>query len=58
MHGPQACSILYKTRLPLLLVFNKCDVQSADVPVRWLSDFDAFQDALSVDGTYAATLSR
>ena len=42
-----ACSILYKTRLPLLLVFNKTDVQSADFAKEWMTDFEAFQAALA-----------
>ena len=32
----QACSILYKTKLPLILVFNKCDVQSHEFAVEWM----------------------
>ena len=32
----QACSILYKTRLPLLLVFNKVDVAKHDFAVTWM----------------------
>jgi len=41
-----ACSILYKTRLPMILVFNKTDVQSADFAKDWMTDFEAFQAAL------------
>lgn len=41
-----ACSILYKTRLPMILVFNKTDVQSADFAKEWMTDFEAFQAAL------------
>lgn len=37
---PQACSILYKTRLPLLLVFNKTDVVGHEFAVDWMQDFD------------------
>lgn len=33
---PQACSILYKTRLPLLLVFNKTDIARHDFAVEWM----------------------
>ncbi len=54
----QACSILYKTRLPLLLVFNKCDIENAATVTTWLNDVDAYQDAVSKEGTYASTLSR
>ncbi|BGP21849.1 hypothetical protein JCM10295v2_000724 [Rhodotorula toruloides] len=41
-----ACSILYKTRLPFLLVFNKTDVQPHDFALEWMRDFEAFQEAL------------
>jgi GTPase SAR1 family protein len=41
-----ACSILYKTKLPMILVFNKTDVQNADFAKEWMTDFEAFQDAL------------
>ncbi|EHS63031.1 hypothetical protein PGTUg99_024480 [Puccinia graminis f. sp. tritici] len=41
-----ACSILYKTRLPFLLVFNKTDVQAHDFALEWMEDFESFQQAL------------
>lgn len=41
-----ACSILYKTKLPMILVFNKTDVQDADFAREWMTDFDKFQDSL------------
>lgn len=41
-----ACSILYKTKLPMVLVFNKTDVQPADFAKEWMTDFEAFQAAL------------
>ena len=41
-----ACSILYKTRLPMILVFNKTDVQDAEFAKEWMTDFEAFQRAL------------
>ncbi|KZT03061.1 XPA-binding protein 1 [Laetiporus sulphureus 93-53] len=42
-----ACSILYKTKLPFILVFNKTDVQPHDFAVEWMHDFEAFQEALA-----------
>lgn len=41
-----ACSILYKTKLPMILVFNKSDVQDAEFAKEWMTDFDKFQEAL------------
>ncbi|BDD58427.1 hypothetical protein MPDQ_006514 [Monascus purpureus] len=41
-----ACSILYKTKLPMILVFNKTDVKDAGFAKEWMTDFDAFQQAL------------
>jgi len=41
-----AISIMYKTRLPMILVFNKNDVKSEDEAVEWMRDFEAFQAAL------------
>lgn len=51
-----ACSILYKTRLPLVLVFNKTDVVSHEFALEWMADFEAFQAALEDDTTYMGTL--
>lgn len=44
-----ACSILYKTKLPMILVFNKTDVKDAGFAKEWMTDFDAFQAALHED---------
>lgn len=44
-----ACSILYKTKLPMVVVFNKTDVQSADTIREWMKDFEVFQQALKED---------
>ena len=54
----QACSILYKTKLPLLLVFNKVDVVRHEFALEWMQDYDAFSASLDADATYAASLSR
>ncbi|KAG2346090.1 XPA-binding protein 1 [Suillus weaverae] len=42
-----ACSIMYKTKLPFILVFNKTDVQPHDFALEWMQDFEAFQVALA-----------
>ena len=41
------CSILYKTKLPFILVFNKTDVQPHDFALEWMNDFEEFQAALA-----------
>jgi GTPase SAR1 family protein len=41
-----ACSILYKTKLPMILVFNKTDIKDAEFAKEWMSDFEKFQEAL------------
>ncbi|PWN52845.1 hypothetical protein IE53DRAFT_384698 [Violaceomyces palustris] len=42
-----ACSILYKTKLPFVLVFNKIDAQPHDFALEWMQDFEKFQEALA-----------
>ncbi|KAL1879673.1 hypothetical protein VTK73DRAFT_6848 [Phialemonium thermophilum] len=44
-----ACSILYKTKLPMILVFNKTDIKDASFAKEWMTDYDAFQEALRED---------
>jgi GTPase SAR1 family protein len=41
-----AISIMYKTRLPMILVFNKTDVKSEQEAIDWMRDFESFQAAL------------
>jgi GTPase len=53
-----ALSILYKTKLPLLVVFNKTDVIDHSFASKWMTDFQAFDDALAKQDNYLATLSR
>jgi GTPase SAR1 family protein len=44
-----ACSILYKTRLPMIVVFNKTDAKDASFAKEWMTDWEAFQAALNND---------
>eukprot|EP00043_Microstomoeca_roanoka_P004347 m.49092 g.49092 ORF g.49092 m.49092 type:complete len:392 (-) comp12448_c0_seq1:26-1201(-) len=56
-----ACSIMYKTRLPFILVFNKTDVTKHDFAVRWMKNEDtdeSFRDAVEQETGYIASLAR
>ncbi|ETW07858.1 hypothetical protein, variant [Aphanomyces invadans] len=57
---PTVVVILYKVKLPFIVVFNKTDVVTHDFAVEWMTDFEAFQAALdsSQEDTYMNTLSR
>jgi len=41
-----ACSMMYRTRLPLVVVFNKIDVVPHEFLLEWMKDYDVFQEAL------------
>lgn len=41
-----AISILYKTKLPMILVFNKTDVKEPTEAIDWMRDFESFQAAV------------
>lgn len=41
-----AVSILYKMKLPFLLVFNKTDVKPHDFAVEWMDNFESYLQAV------------
>ncbi|XP_049849901.1 GPN-loop GTPase 1-like [Schistocerca gregaria] len=53
-----ACSILYKTRLPLLLTFNKLDVISHEFCLEWMQNSELFSEAISTQGTYMSNFTQ
>ena len=55
-----ACSMFYKTGLPIVIVFNKTDVTPADFAQEWMDDFEKFQEALDAqrEQNYMTSLNR
>lgn len=53
-----ACSVLYKTRLPLVVVWNKVDVAPAGRAQAWMGDYEGLSDAIGDDPTFAGGLAR
>ena len=57
-----SCSILFKSQLPLIVVFNKIDISPSDEPINWLRDYFSLQTALnkaeekSPDSSYLLSL--
>ena len=51
-----ACSILYKTTLPFILVMNKCDIIDNAFAVEWMKDFTVFRQALSQETSFMSNL--
>ncbi|KAK4227606.1 hypothetical protein QBC38DRAFT_477382 [Podospora fimiseda] len=44
-----ACSILYKMKLPMIVVFNKADAKDPSFAKEWMTDYESFQEALTED---------
>ena len=56
-----ACSVMFRTKLPMILVFNKTDVESHEPMLEWIANVDAFQEALDEEddsGDYMSSLTR
>ena len=56
-----ACSMLFRTRLPLVVCFNKTDVVSHEFCLDWMRDYESFQQALddhSASAGFYGSLTR
>ncbi|XP_075255428.1 GPN-loop GTPase 1-like [Convolutriloba macropyga] len=53
-----ACSILYKSKLPFIVVMNKTDIVSHSFAEKWMRDWTVFEDALSQETSYVSNLAR
>ena len=45
-----ACSILYKTELPFVIVLNKSDIVNHAFAIEWMRDYETFLDAINRTG--------
>ncbi|PAV89625.1 hypothetical protein WR25_16670 [Diploscapter pachys] len=54
-----ACSILYRTKLPFIVVFNKADIVRPTFAQKWMTDFEKFDEALEESrSSYMNNFSR
>ena len=53
-----AVSILYKYRLPFIVVLNKTDIIHHRFALEWMNDFELFQSAIEQEHSYSTDLCR
>lgn len=50
--------MLYKTRLPLILAFNKIDIVRHEFALEWMQDNDIFEEAARQKEKYSSNLTQ
>lgn len=53
-----AISIMYKMRLPLVIAFNKKDIEKEDTVFEWIKDYESLQIAFDGNKEYIDTFSN
>ena len=55
-----ASSLYYKNRLPIIIVFNKNDLQAGEFALEWMVDFENYMESLDLvsNESYLANLNR
>ena len=51
-------SILYKSKIPLQICFNKIDILDHSFALKWMTDYEAVEQSLSKVDNYLSSLSR
>ena len=51
-------SIMYKIKLPLIIIFNKKDVIKEDFCILWTKDYEELETALNNNSDYISSFSR